>query len=198
MSTLSEQHRVFAQQGRFERRMIRKSGTVASSRVADQESNERNENGIERFWRLGWRRDERNPIRARKVESQIYKDTKSQAAIVFHVDDPILAASHQETALAWNRIGEHMLLKAHGVMTPDRPIKYLSRQYLKVHTHMGDEDFKSVDLKNILTALRQPWKWLVVDREPSQGARNLDQQWDELAKIREHWERTITRDTELE
>ena len=28
-----------------------------------------------------------------------------------------------------------MLLKAHEVMTHDRPIKYLSRQYLKVHAH---------------------------------------------------------------
>ena len=69
-----------------------------------------------------------------KAYPQIYKDTKSQAAIVFHVDDPILAASHQQTAFVWNRVGEHMLLKAHEVMTPDRPIKYLSRQYLKVHT----------------------------------------------------------------
>ena len=33
MSTLSEQHRVFTQLGRLERRMIRKSGTVVSSRV---------------------------------------------------------------------------------------------------------------------------------------------------------------------
>ena len=63
---------------------------------------------------------------------------------------------------------------------------------------MGDLDSKSVYLKNTLTALRQPWKWSVVDRELSQGARNLDQQWDKLAKIREHWERAITRDTELE
>ena len=60
-----------------------------------------------------------------KADPQIYKDTKSQAANVFHVDDRILAASHQQTALVWNRIGEHMLLKA---------IKYFSRQYLKVHT----------------------------------------------------------------
>ena len=29
-------------------------------------------------------------------------------------------------------------------------------------------------------------------------SQNLDQQWDKLAKIREHWERAITRDTELE
>ena len=63
-----------------------------------------------------------------KTDPQIYKDTKFQAAIVFHVDDPILAASHQQTALVWNRIGEHMLLKAHEVMTHDRPIKYLRRQ----------------------------------------------------------------------
>ena len=70
-----------------------------------------------------------------KADPQIYKDTKSRAAIVFHVDDPILAASHQQTALVWNRIGEHMLLKAHEVMTHDRPVKYLSRQYLQVHTH---------------------------------------------------------------
>ena len=82
-------------------------------------------------------------------------------------------------------------------MTPDRPIKYLSRQYVKVHAQ-GRGDSKSVYLKNTLTALRQPRKWLVVDREPSQGARNPDKQRDELAKIREHWERTITRDTELE
>ena len=52
-----------------------------------------------------------------KADPQIYKDTKSQAAIVFHVDDPILAASHQQTALVWNRIGKHMLLKSHEVMT---------------------------------------------------------------------------------
>ena len=63
---------------------------------------------------------------------------------------------------------------------------------------MGDEDSKSVYLKNILTALRHPWQWLVVDRDSSQGVRDLDQQRDELAKIREHWERMITRDTELE
>ena len=62
-----------------------------------------------------------------------------------------------------------MLLKAHEVMTHDRPIKYLSRQFLKVY------------LQNMLTALRHPWKWLVVDREPSQGVRDLDQQQDELA-----------------
>ena len=55
----------------------------------------------------------------RKADPQIYKDTKSQAAIVFHGDDPILAASHQQTALVWNRIGEHMLVKAHEVMTPE-------------------------------------------------------------------------------
>ena len=35
-----------------------------------------------------------------KANPQIYKDTKSQAAIVFHVDDPIPAGSHQQTALA--------------------------------------------------------------------------------------------------
>ena len=66
-----------------------------------------------------------------KADRQFYKDTKSQAAIVFHVDDPIQAASHHHTALVWNRIGEHMLLKAHEVMTHDRPIKCLSRQYLE-------------------------------------------------------------------
>ena len=119
-----------------------------------------------------------------KADPQIHKDTKSQAAIVFHGDDPILAASHQQTALVWNRIGKHMLLKAHEVMTHDRPIKYLSRQYLKVHTHER-RGSKSVYLKNILTALRHPWKRLVVDRDSSQGVRDLDQQRDELAKIRE-------------
>ena len=76
-------------------------------------------------------------------------------------------------------------------LTHDRRTKYLSRQYLKVHAH-GRRD-----LKNILTALRHPWKWSVVDRDSSQGVRDLDQQ-QELAKIREHWERTITRETELE
>ena len=60
-----------------------------------------------------------------KADPQIYKDAKSQ-----------------QTALVWNRIGEHMLLKAHEVMTPDRPIKYISRQYLKVHTH-GRRGFKA-------------------------------------------------------
>ena len=53
---------------------------------------------------------------------------------MFHVDDPILAASHQQTYLVWNRIGEHMLLEEHEVMTVDRPTKHLSRQYLKLHT----------------------------------------------------------------
>ena len=62
----------------------------------------------------------------RKADPQIYRNTKSQPAVMFHVDDPILAASRQPTALVWNRIGEHMLLKAHEVMTLDRPIKYLS------------------------------------------------------------------------
>ena len=46
-----------------------------------------------------------------KADPQIYKDSKSQAAIASHVDDPILAASHQQTAFVWNRIGEHMLLQ---------------------------------------------------------------------------------------
>ena len=69
-----------------------------------------------------------------KADPQIHKDTKSHAAIACHVDDPILAASHQQTALVWNLVGKHMLLKAHEVMTHDRPIKHLSRQYLKVHT----------------------------------------------------------------
>ena len=40
----------------------------------------------------------------RQADPQIYKDTKSQAAIVFHVDDPILASSHQQTAQVWKRI----------------------------------------------------------------------------------------------
>ena len=90
-----------------------------------------------------------------KADPQIYKDTKSQATIVFHVDDPILAASHQQTALVWNRIGEHMLLKAHEVMTSDRLIKYLSRQYLKVHTHTGDGDSMPVQeyFDSIATAM---------------------------------------------
>ena len=92
-----------------------------------------------------------------KADPQIYKDTKFQAAIVFHVDDPMLAASHQQTAIVWNRIGKHMLLKAHEAMTHDRPIKYLSSQYLKVHAH-GRRGFTVRLLKNILTALRHPWK----------------------------------------
>ena len=48
---------------------------------------------------------------------------------------------HQQTAQVWKRIGEHVLLKAHEVMTPDRPIKYLSRQCVKVHAH-GRRGFK--------------------------------------------------------
>ena len=90
-----------------------------------------------------------------------------------------------------------MLLKAHEVMTHDRPIKYLSRQYLKVHAH-GRRGFKVRVPQEYLALRHPPWKWLVVDREPSQGVRDLDEQRDELAKIREHWERMITRDTELE
>ena len=65
-------------------------------------------------------------------------------------------------------------------------------------THVADEESKTVCLNNILTALRHPWKWLLVDRNSSQGVRDLDQQRVELAKIREHWERTITRYLELE
>ena len=136
--------------------------------MADQESNERNENQRGRICDLV-ADVMKNPIRARKSRPQIYKDTNSQAAIVFHVDDPILASSHQQTAQVWNQIGEHMLLKAHEVMTPDRPIKHLSRRYLQMHTH-GTGGFKVVFLWNTLTALRVPWKWSVVDRELFQGA----------------------------
>ena len=76
-----------------------------------------------------------------KADPQIYKDTKSQAAIVLQVDDPILAASHQQTGQVWKRIGEHMLLKAHEVMTDDSSINHVSRQYVKVHGH-GRRGFK--------------------------------------------------------
>ena len=111
-----------------------------------------------------------------KADPQIYKDTKSQAAIVFHVDDPILAASHQQTALVWNRIGEHMLLKAHEVMTHDRPIKYLSRQYLKVHTH-GRRRFKVVRLpQEYFDSIATAMEMVGCGSRASQGARNLDQQ----------------------
>ena len=65
-------------------------------------------------------------------------------------------------------------------------------------THMADGDSKSVYLKNTLTALRHQWKWSVAGHELSQGASNLDQPWDKLARSRECWERAITRDTELE
>ena len=44
-----------------------------------------------------------------KADPGIHKDTKSQAAIVFDVDDSILASSHQQTAKVWKRIGEHEL-----------------------------------------------------------------------------------------
>ena len=57
------------------------------------------------------------------------------------------------------------------------------RLRLRLRLH-EDEDSKSGYLKDMLTALRHPWKWSVVDREPSQGVRDLDQQRDELAKIR--------------
>ena len=68
-----------------------------------------------------------------KTDTQIYKGTKAQAAFVFHVDDPILASSHQQTAHVWNRIAEQMLLEAHEMMTHERPNnKYLSRQDLKI------------------------------------------------------------------
>ena len=55
------------------------------------------------------------------ADPQICKDIKSQAAIVFHVDDPILASAYQQTVQVWKRIGEHMLLKAHEVMTFAEP-----------------------------------------------------------------------------
>ena len=127
-----------------------------------------------------------------KEDPKIHKDTKSQAAIVFHVDDLILAASHQQTALVWNRIGEHMLLKAREVMTPDRPIKCLSRQYLKVHTH-GDEDSKSVFLKTIFDSSATAMEMVGCGSRAVSGRKKSGQQWDKLAKIREHWEPTITR-----
>ena len=63
-----------------------------------------------------------------KADPQINKDTKSQAAVVFHVDVPILGSSHQQPAQVWKRIREHMSLKTHEVMIPDRAIKYLRRQ----------------------------------------------------------------------
>ena len=80
-----------------------------------------------------------------------------------------------------------MLLKVHKVMTPDRRIKYLSRHYVKVCTHMADGESKTVYLKNILTALRQQWKWSVAGHELSQGARKQDQPWDKFARSRECW-----------
>ena len=66
-----------------------------------------------------------------KADPQLCKDTKFQAAIVFYVDDQILASSHQQTAQVWKRIGEHMLLKAHEVMTQlDR------HRHTGVHHHL--------------------------------------------------------------
>ena len=77
-----------------------------------------------------------------KADPQICKDTNSQAPTVLHVDDPILASSHQQTARVFPQIGEHMLLKVHEVlMTADTPIKYLSSQYVRVHAH-GRRGFK--------------------------------------------------------
>ena len=49
-----------------------------------------------------------------------------------------------------------MLLRAHEVMTPDGPLKYLSRHYVKVHTH-GRRGFKVrlplEDFDSIATAM---------------------------------------------
>ena len=56
--------------------------------VADQESNEWNENGIEDFGELVADVMKEIQFERRKADPQIYKDTKSQAAIVFHVDRP--------------------------------------------------------------------------------------------------------------
>ena len=103
--------------------------------VADQESNERNETGVERFWRPGCRREERNPIRARKTQTHGSTKTPNPKQ---HSCSTLTTQSwqhHINRQSKCGRIGEHMLLKAHEVMTHDRPIKYLSRQYLKVHTH---------------------------------------------------------------
>ena len=61
--------------------------------------------------------------------------------------------------------------------------------------HTGDEDSKSFSPQEYFDSMATAME-MVVDREPSQGARDLDQQWDKLAKVREHWERTITRDIE--
>ena len=88
-----------------------------------------------------------------------------------------------------------MLLKAHEVMTHDRPIKYLSRQSLKVHTH-GRRGFKVRLPQDLFDSVATAMERLVVDLEPSQGARNLVQQWDKLAKIRDELElsKTAVRD----
>ena len=70
------------------------------------------------------------------ADPQIYKDTRSQASIAFHVDDPIPASSHQQTAQVWKRTGKHMF-----VASTRSDDKYLSRQYVKVHAH-GRQGFK--------------------------------------------------------
>ena len=50
-------------------------------------------------------------------------------------------------------------------------------------THMADEESMSVYLKNMLTALRHPWKWLVVGHDSSQGVIDQDQQRDGVGKL---------------
>ena len=53
-------------------------------------------------------------------------------------------------------------------------------------------DSKFAYLKSTLTALQQQWKWSVAGHELFQGARKLDQQWGELARNTECWERPST------
>ena len=85
-----------------------------------------------------------------------------------------------------------MLLKAHDVMTPDRHIKYLSRQYVKVHAQAY-----GVQSPFISIFLRQHCNNNGNGRLRVQGSRKQDQPWDKLAKSRDCWERPNTRDAEL-
>ena len=118
-----------------------------------------------------------------KAHPQIHKHTKSQAAIVFHVDDPILASSHhQQTARVWKRIGEHAFESARSNDT--RQTNQIPHQTVRESAHTRQTRFKVRLPQETSTASQQQWKWSVPGHELSQRAGNLDKQWDKLAKSR--------------
>ena len=67
-----------------------------------------------------------------------------------------------------------MLMKAHEVMTPDRPIKYHGRQCVKVHAH-GRRGFKFGLPQEYFDSIATAMEMVVAGHELSLRARKLGQ-----------------------